>query len=88
MLVALIVTELVTAAVGGLMTFRILSDLEGRLSDKLTTDYGHDVTSDISFSTSLDFAQYKVRQQSSFFEIKLIFSMNQIAVRMRREVRC
>lgn len=60
MLVALIVTELVTAAVGGLMTFQILSDLEGRLTSKLTVDYGHDPTSDVSFSQSLDFAQYKV----------------------------
>lgn len=59
MLVALIVTELVTAAIGGLMTYRILSDLEERLSDKLSTDYGHDETSDNSFSQSLDFAQYK-----------------------------
>lgn len=60
MLVALIVTELVTAAIGGLMTYQILSDLEGRLTSKLTVDYGHDPTSDIPFSQSLDFAQYKV----------------------------
>ncbi|KAG7190969.1 hypothetical protein KM043_007019 [Ampulex compressa] len=59
MLVALIVTELVTAAVGGLMTFRILSDLEQRLTGKLAQHYGHDATSDIPFSHSLDFAQYK-----------------------------
>ncbi|RLU15078.1 hypothetical protein DMN91_012965 [Ooceraea biroi] len=59
MLVALIVTELVTAAIGGLMTFQILSDLEKRLTNKLAVDYGHDPTSDISFSHSLDFAQYK-----------------------------
>lgn len=60
MLVALIVTELVTAAIGGLMTFQILSDLEQRLTSKLKVDYGHDLTSDIPFSQSLDFAQYKV----------------------------
>lgn len=65
MLVALIVTELVTAAIGGLMTFQILSDLEDRLTHKLKVDYGHDVTSDISFSNSLDFAQYKVSYQQS-----------------------
>lgn len=60
MLVALIVTELVTAAIGGLMTFQILSDLEERLTNKLAVNYGHDPTSDIPFSHSLDFAQYKV----------------------------
>lgn len=60
MLVALIVTELVTAAVGGLMTCRILSGLEERLVNKLADDYGHEPTSDIPFSHSLDFAQYKV----------------------------
>ncbi|XP_076302137.1 tetraspanin-11-like [Lasioglossum baleicum] len=59
MLVALIVTELVTAAVGGLMTFRILSGLEERLFSKLADDYGDEPTSDIPFSHSLDFAQYK-----------------------------
>lgn len=61
MLVALIITELITAAVGGLMTFRILSGLEERLIDKLAEDYGHESTSDIPFSHSLDFAQYKVK---------------------------
>lgn len=59
MLVALIITELVTAAVGGLLTFRILSGLEERLVSKLADDYGHESTSDIPFSHSLDFAQYK-----------------------------
>ncbi|CAK9824193.1 Tspan11 [Anthophora retusa] len=59
MLVALIVTELITAAVGGLMTFRILSGLEDRLISKLADDYGHELPSDIPFSHSLDFAQYK-----------------------------
>jgi len=70
MLVALIITELATAAIGGLMTFQILSDLEERLTSKLAADYGHDSkTSDISFSNSLDFAQYKVSyQQSSSFD--------------------
>lgn len=61
MLVALIITELITAAVGGLMTFRILSGLEERLINKLAEDYGHEPTSDIPFSHSLDFAQYKVK---------------------------
>lgn len=66
MLVALIVTELVTAAIGGLMTFQILSELEDRLTNKLATDYGHDgSTSDLAFSRSLDFAQYKVSYQQS-----------------------
>jgi len=61
MLVALIITELITAAIGGLMTFQILSDLEERLTNKLVMDYGHDSkSSDIPFSHSLDFAQYKV----------------------------
>ncbi|XP_017882880.1 tetraspanin-3-like isoform X2 [Ceratina calcarata] len=59
MLVALIVTETVTAAVGGLMTFRMVSGLEERLIGKLAQDYGHEPTSDIPFSHSLDFAQYK-----------------------------
>lgn len=59
MLVALIVTELVTAAVGGLMTFRILSGLEEQLTNKLAQDYGHGDASDNRFSQSLDFAQYK-----------------------------
>jgi hypothetical protein len=65
MLVALIVTELITAAIGGLMTFQILSDLEKRLTGKLKADYGHDPTSDIPFSHSLDFAQYKVPHRHS-----------------------
>lgn len=60
MLIALIVTELVTAAIGGLMTFQIVFNLEERLIGKLAVDYGHDPTSDIPFSHSLDFAQYKV----------------------------
>lgn len=59
MLVALIITELVTAAVGGIMTYRILSNFEVRLTDKLADGYGHDSVSDIPFSHSLDFAQYK-----------------------------
>lgn len=60
MLIALIVTELVTAAAGGLITFRVLSGLEERLNKSLADHYGHDPTSDIPFSRSLDFAQYKV----------------------------
>ena len=60
MQIALIVTELITAAVLGLMTFRILSGLEERLASRLADHYGHDPTSDIPFSHSLDFAQYKV----------------------------
>ncbi|XP_053978006.1 CD151 antigen-like [Hylaeus anthracinus] len=58
MLVALIVTELITAIVGGVMTFQILSGLEERLISKLADDYGHEPNSD-PFSQSLDFAQYK-----------------------------
>ncbi|XP_078039964.1 CD82 antigen isoform X3 [Augochlora pura] len=65
MLAALLVTELVFAAVGGLMTFRILSGLEGRLISKLADEYGHEQTSDIAFSNSLDFAQYKVKNTGS-----------------------
>lgn len=59
MLIALIMTELITTAIGGLMTFRILSGLEERFVDRLAEHYGHDPTSDIPFSHSLDFAQYK-----------------------------
>ncbi|XP_029161971.1 tetraspanin-18-like isoform X1 [Nylanderia fulva] len=59
MLVVLIVMELVSAAIGGLTTFQILSNLEKRFTNKLATEYGHDKTSDVSFSHSLDFAQYK-----------------------------
>ncbi|XP_034178865.1 CD151 antigen [Osmia lignaria lignaria] len=59
MLVVLIIIELVTAIVSGLITFRTLSGLEKRLTDKLANDYGHEPTSDIPFSHSLDFAQYK-----------------------------
>ncbi|XP_046464823.1 tetraspanin-11 [Neodiprion pinetum] len=59
MLIALIVTELVTAAVGGLMIFRVLSGLEKRLGERLSDHYGYNSSSDISFSRSLDFAQYK-----------------------------
>ncbi|XP_012259200.1 tetraspanin-11-like [Athalia rosae] len=59
MLIALIVTELVTAAAGGLVTYRVLSGLEARLKERLGDHYGHDPTSDIPFSRSLDFAQYK-----------------------------
>ncbi|XP_012525056.1 tetraspanin-2 isoform X2 [Monomorium pharaonis] len=65
MLVALIITELATAAIGGLMTFQIMSDLEERLTSKLAVDYGHDITSDIPFSHSLDFAQYKSKNTGS-----------------------
>lgn len=63
MLVGLIIIELVTAAIGGLMTIQILSDLEERLTTKLAVNYGHDTTSDLPFSHSLDFAQYKVSYQ-------------------------
>ncbi|XP_033330586.1 leukocyte surface antigen CD53 isoform X2 [Megalopta genalis] len=59
MLAALLLTELVFATVGGLITFRILAGLEGRLINKLANEYGHEQTSDIAFSNSLDFAQYK-----------------------------
>lgn len=59
MQIALIITELITAAIMGLMTFRILSGLEERLASRLADHYGHDPTSDIPFSHSLDFAQYK-----------------------------
>lgn len=59
MQIALIVTELIAAAILGLMTFRILSGLEERLASRLADHYGHDPTSDIPFSHSLDFAQYK-----------------------------
>lgn len=61
MLIALIVTELVTAAAGGLVTYRVLSGLEERLNERLASHYGDDPTSDVDFSRSLDFAQYKVK---------------------------
>lgn len=73
MLVALIVTELVTAAAGGIMTFRILSGLEERLISKLAVGYGHEPTSDIPFSHSLDFAQYKVRLPCIIIAIDYLF---------------
>lgn len=59
MLIALIVTELATAAVGGFVTYRMLSGLEKRLNERLSSHYGEDNTGDVSFSRSLDFAQYK-----------------------------
>ncbi|XP_029161972.1 tetraspanin-11-like isoform X2 [Nylanderia fulva] len=65
MLVVLIVMELVSAAIGGLTTFQILSNLEKRFTNKLATEYGHDKTSDVSFSHSLDFAQYKNKNTGS-----------------------
>lgn len=60
LLLVLILTELSTAAIGGIITFQSLSNLEKRLTGKLVVGYGHDSTSDIPFSHSLDFAQYKV----------------------------
>ncbi|XP_012228919.1 tetraspanin-18-like isoform X1 [Linepithema humile] len=59
MMVTLIIGELSTVALGGFVTFRVLSSLEERLTSKLAVDYGHDPSSDIPFSHSLDFAQYK-----------------------------
>ncbi|CAG5087401.1 tetraspanin-11-like [Cotesia glomerata] len=59
MLVGLIVCELATAAVGGFLSYRAVTGLENRLLDRLADHYGHDRTSDIAFSQSLDFAQYK-----------------------------
>lgn len=60
MLIGLIMVELATAAVGGFFSYRAISGLENRLLEKLADHYGHDLTSDIPFSHSLDFAQYKV----------------------------
>lgn len=74
MLVALIITELVTAAIGGLMTFQILSDLEERLTSKLAMDYGYESSSDIPFSQSLDFAQYKVSYKSDL-NVRLLIDL-------------
>ncbi|KAK0169090.1 hypothetical protein PV327_002836 [Microctonus hyperodae] len=59
MLMLLMIVELATAAVGGFLSFRAISGLENRLLEKLSDQYGHDPTSDIAFSHSLDFAQYK-----------------------------
>ncbi|XP_034940696.1 CD9 antigen-like [Chelonus insularis] len=59
MLVGLIIPELVTAAVGGFLSYRALSGLENRLLERLGDHYGHDLTSDLPFTHSLDFAQYK-----------------------------
>lgn len=68
----LIIVELVSAAISGLVTYQILADLKGRLTSKLAVDYGHDPTSDLAFSNSLDFAQYKAglcrRFQDDFYE--------------------
>lgn len=61
MLIALIVTELLTATVLGIMTYRVLTGLEPRLAERMAEHYGHDETSDSSFTHSLDYAQYKVQ---------------------------
>lgn len=62
MLTLLVAAELVVAAVAGLKTRLILLDLENRLTKKLAVDYGHypDTDSDVLFSESMDFMQYKV----------------------------
>ncbi|XP_067205285.1 tetraspanin-2-like isoform X2 [Linepithema humile] len=65
MMVTLIIGELSTVALGGFVTFRVLSSLEERLTSKLAVDYGHDPSSDIPFSHSLDFAQYKNKNTGS-----------------------
>lgn len=65
-LTLLIVVELLIAVVTGFITSRILMNLENRLTSKLAADYGHysDTGSDIFFSESMDFIQYKVSHQS------------------------
>ncbi|XP_043271316.1 leukocyte surface antigen CD53-like [Venturia canescens] len=59
MLIILIAAELAVVSVGSFMSVRTTSGLEGRLLNRLAEHYGHDSTSDIAFSHSLDFAQYK-----------------------------
>ncbi|XP_031777589.1 tetraspanin-1 [Nasonia vitripennis] len=60
MLIALIVAEIVTAVVLGIVTYRVMTGLEPRLRERLSEHYGHDDTSsDVDFSHSLDYAQYK-----------------------------
>ncbi|XP_011501676.1 PREDICTED: tetraspanin-11-like [Ceratosolen solmsi marchali] len=59
LLIILIVTELVTAAVLGIMMYRALSGLEVRLMERMSEYYGYNVSSDVSFTHSLDYAQYK-----------------------------
>lgn len=70
MLTLLVAAELVVAAIAGLKTRQILLDLEDRLTKKLAVDYGHypDADSDVFFSESMDFMQYKVShfKQSRF----------------------
>ncbi|XP_011303181.1 leukocyte surface antigen CD53 isoform X2 [Fopius arisanus] len=58
-LVVLIITELATAAVGGFLAYRGISGLEERLLERLADHYGHDSTSDLAFTQSLDYSQYK-----------------------------
>ncbi|XP_063974419.1 tetraspanin-11-like isoform X1 [Diachasmimorpha longicaudata] len=58
-LVVLIITELATAAVGGFLAYRGISGLEKRLVERLGDHYGHDPSSDIAFTQSLDYSQYK-----------------------------
>ncbi|XP_020300053.1 tetraspanin-6-like [Pseudomyrmex gracilis] len=63
MLTLLVAAELVVAAIAGLKTRQILLDLEDRLTKKLAVDYGHypDADSDVFFSESMDFMQYKFK---------------------------
>ncbi|XP_058794800.1 CD151 antigen-like isoform X2 [Phymastichus coffea] len=60
LLITLIVAEIATAAVLGFMAYKALTGLESRLIERLSNHYGHDSSSsDVGFSHSLDFAQYK-----------------------------
>lgn len=85
MLIILIAAELAAVSVGGFMSVRTMSGLEGRLLNRLAEHYGHDPTSDIAFSHSLDFAQYKVHTFIAipgrykihiFFSIYYLFQFN------------
>ncbi|XP_014216095.1 CD82 antigen-like [Copidosoma floridanum] len=59
LLIALIVTETITAAILGVMAYRVLTGLETRFAGRLAEHYGHDASNDLGFTQSLDFAQYK-----------------------------
>ena len=64
MQVALIVAELVTAAVLGIMTYRVITGLEGRMAERLNGYYGEQ-GGDLLFTNSLNYAQFKVRFSNS-----------------------
>ncbi|KAL7295282.1 hypothetical protein TKK_0011417 [Trichogramma kaykai] len=59
MLIAMLITEFVMSTVLGIVTYRVISGLESRMSERLNGHYGHGGLSDIKFTHSLDYAQFK-----------------------------